>query len=63
MIQPEPRVANAAYLDAIGVAARRLEAALGDSCGSPFGLTMQSAVGAVEELTADIERNYKLQLA
>jgi len=63
VIQPEPRVANAAYLDAIGVAARRLEAALGDSGGSPFGLTMQSAVGAVEELTADIERNYKLQLA
>ena len=63
VIQPEPRLASGAYLDAIGAAARRLEAALGDSGGSPFAATMQSAVGAVEELTADIERNYKLPLA
>jgi len=61
-IQPEPRIASGAYLDAIGAAARRLEAALGDSGGSPFAATMQAAVGAVEELTADIERNYKLAL-
>ncbi len=63
LIEPEPRVASGAYLDAIGVAARRLEAALGDSGGSPFASAMQSAVGVVEELTADIERNYKLSLA
>jgi hypothetical protein len=62
-IQPEPRVASGAYLDAIGAAARRLEAALGDSGGSPFASMMQSAIGTVEELTTDIERNYKLPLA
>ncbi len=37
--------------------------ALGDSGGSPFAAAMQAAVGAVEELTADIEQNYKLPLA
>ena len=63
IIQPEPRVASGAYLDAIGDAARRLEAALGDSGGSPFAAAMQTAVGAVEALTADIEQNYKLPLA
>jgi hypothetical protein len=63
VIQPEPRLASGAYLDAIGNAARRLEAALGDSGGSPFAAAMQSAVGAVEELAADVEQNYKLPLA
>ena len=63
VIQPEPRLASGAYLDAIGNATRRLESALGDSGGSPFAAAMQSAVGAVEELAADIERNYKLPLA
>jgi len=63
VIEPEPRLASGAYLDAIGNAARRLEEALGDSGGSPFAASMQAAVGAVEELTADIERNYKLPLA
>ena len=60
VIEPEPRVASGAYLDAIGNAARRLEEALGDSGGSPFAAAMQAAVGAVEELTADVESNYKL---
>ncbi len=63
LIRPELRVASGAYLDAIGTAARRLEAALGDSGGSPFASMMQSAIGTVEELTADIERNYKLPLS
>jgi hypothetical protein len=62
VIQPEPRLASGAYLDAIGNAARRLEEALGDSGGSPFAASMQAAVGAVEELAADIEANYKLPL-
>jgi len=62
LIEHEPRVASGAYLDAIGNAARRLEAALGDSGGSPFALSMQAAVGAIEELTSDIEANYKLSL-
>jgi hypothetical protein len=61
-LQPEPRVASSAYLDAIGSASRRLEQALGESGASPFAATMQAAIGSVEELTADVEQNYKLPL-
>jgi hypothetical protein len=61
-LQPEPRVASSAYLDAIGSASRRLEQALGESGSSPFAATMQAALGSVEELTADVEQNYKLPL-
>ena len=62
MLQPEPRVANGAYLDAIGSASRRLEHALGESGVSPFAAAMQAAAGSVEELAADVERNHKLPL-
>jgi hypothetical protein len=62
MLQPEPRVASSAYLDAIGSASRRLEQALGESGASPFAAAMQSALGSVEELTADVERNHKVPL-
>jgi hypothetical protein len=62
-LQPEPRVANGAYLDAIGSASRRLEQALGESGTSPFAAAMQAAVGSVEELAAAVESNYKLPLA
>ncbi len=61
-LQPEPRVASNAYLDAIGSASRQLEQALGESGASPFAAAMQAAVGAVEELTADVERSYKVPL-
>jgi hypothetical protein len=61
-LQPEPRVASGAYLDAIGAAARRLEQALGESRASPFAVAMQAAVGSVEELAADVERNHKVPL-
>ena len=61
-LQQEPRVASGAYLDAIGSASRRLEQALGESGASPFAAAMQAALGSVEELTADVERNYKLPL-
>jgi hypothetical protein len=61
-LQPEPRVASGAYLDAIGSASRRLEQALGESGASPFAAAMQSAVGAVEELAADVEGHHKLPL-
>jgi hypothetical protein len=61
-LQPEPRVASGAYLDAIGAAARRLEQALGETGASPFSAAMQAALGSVEELTADVERNYRLPL-
>jgi hypothetical protein len=63
LVSQEPRLASGEYLDAIGAAARRLEDSLGSSGGSPFAAAMQSAVGAVEGLAEDIERNYKLPLA
>jgi hypothetical protein len=62
-LQPEPRVASSAYLDAIGAASRRLEQALGESGVSPFAAAMQAALGSVEELAADVERNNKVPLA
>jgi hypothetical protein len=61
-LQPEPRIASGAYLDALGSASRRLEQALGDSGTSPFAVAMQAALGSVEELAADVEGNYKITL-
>jgi hypothetical protein len=61
-LQAEPRVASGDYLDAVGSASRRLEQALGETGVSPFAATMQSALGSVEELAADVEGNYKLPL-
>ncbi|HEY7420922.1 MAG TPA: hypothetical protein VH541_02850 [Gaiellaceae bacterium] len=61
-LQPEPRVASGAYLDALGSASRRLEQALGESGSSPFAAAMQAALGSVEELAADVEDNYKTAL-
>ncbi|HEU5244794.1 MAG TPA: hypothetical protein VFU33_10370 [Gaiellaceae bacterium] len=62
-LQPEPRIASGAYLDAVGSASRRLEQALGESGASPFAAAMQAALGSVEELAADVEGNYKLPLS
>lgn len=61
-LQPEPHIASGAYLDAIGSASRRLEQALGESGASPFAAAMQAALGSVEELAEDVDRNYKLTL-
>lgn len=58
-LEPAPRVARVAYLDAIGVASRRLEQALGEGSGSPFAAAMQQALAAVEKLADDVERAYK----
>jgi hypothetical protein len=55
----EPRVATTAFLDRVGALARALEHALGTDSVSPFGAAMQQALPAVEELAADVERNYK----
>ena len=55
----EPRVATTAFLDRIGALARTLEHALGTDSASPFGAAMQQAMPAVDELAADVERNYK----
>jgi hypothetical protein len=61
-LQPEPRVASGAYLDALGSASRRLEQALGESGASPFAAALQASLGSVEELAADVEANYKIPL-
>jgi hypothetical protein len=61
-LQPEPRIASGAYLDALGAASRRLELALGEDGASPFAAAMQAAVGSVEALAADVEGNYKIPL-
>jgi hypothetical protein len=58
-----PRVASAAYLDALGAAARRLEQALGEARQSPFAAAMQAAAGAAQQLAEDVEANYKLALS
>jgi len=57
-----PRVASPAYLDAIGAAATRLERTLGEDGRSPFAAAMRSGAGAIDELTGDVERRYKLTL-
>jgi hypothetical protein len=62
-LQPEPRVASGAYLDAIGSASRRLEQALGETDVSPFAAAMQAAFSPVEALSNDVDRNYKLPVA
>jgi hypothetical protein len=62
-LEAEPRVASAAYLDAVGAASRRLERALGDAERSPFAAAMQQAMPAVDELAAQVERNYRGRLA
>jgi hypothetical protein len=61
-IAPPPRVATLAYLDAIGQAAARLEQALGETGGSPFGEAMKSGLAAADELVAQVVRGYKAPL-
>ena len=58
----EPRVATPAFLDDVGAATRRLEAALGEESGSPFAAAMRGALAAVDELAAAVERTYKIAL-
>jgi len=55
----EPRVATTAFLDELGARSRRLEHALGTDSVSPFGTAVQQALPAVEELAANVVRNYK----
>jgi hypothetical protein len=47
----EPRLASPTYLDELGAAV-----------GPQFGVAVQEALGAVEELAKDVEANYKLEL-
>ena len=51
-LEDEPRVASPAYLDSLGGAT-----ANGDVAGA-----LQSALPAIDELTRDLELNYKLKL-
>jgi len=62
LAEDEPRLATTAWLDAIGALSRRLEHALGTESVAPFATAMQQALPAVEELAADVERNYKGEL-
>lgn len=57
-IEEPPRVASPAYLDAIGAAARQLEA----GPGSRFTEGMKQGSVAVEGLTVEVERGYKVEL-
>jgi hypothetical protein len=59
VIQPPPRVASVAYLDAVGQAASRLELALGEVGGSPFAEAMKSGMAAADELADEVESRYK----
>jgi hypothetical protein len=61
-LEPEPRVASTAYLDAVGSASRRLEQALGEASGSPFAAALQQALPSVEELAADVEQSHGRRL-
>jgi hypothetical protein len=57
-----PRLAEPAYLDRVGAAARRLELALGPSAGSPFAEAMKQGTAAVDELVRDVETHYRSTL-
>src|SRR5919198_5082380 len=57
-----PRVATPDYLDAVGSATRRLEQTLGDGGASPFAAALKQGLVAVEELAAEVEGRYKLEL-
>jgi hypothetical protein len=62
-IASAPRVASVSYLDALGKATGRLEAALGAPGASPFAEAMKSGLAAAEDLAAEVERSYKGSLA
>jgi hypothetical protein len=57
-----PRLAEPAFLDRVGEATRRLEAALGSSGGSPFAEAMKQGMAAADELAHDVQSGYKLPL-
>ena len=57
-----PHLASPARLDAIGAAARRLELSLAPVAGSPFGSAMQAAQAVADELWAEVEGAYLVEL-
>ena len=62
VIGTPPRLAEAAFLDRVGAAARRLEAALGPSPASPFAEAMKQGMATVDEFVRDVETHYKTTL-
>lgn len=58
-----PQLASPARLDAIGLAARRLEHALGEPDVSPFAAAMRAATDAVEALAREVELAYRGELS
>jgi hypothetical protein len=62
-LQAPPRLASVEYLDALGLAAAKLEQALGEVGGSPFAEAMKNGVAAADDLADDVERSYKRPLA
>jgi hypothetical protein len=58
-----PRLATPAHLDSVGAATRRLEHALGQGPGSPFGELMKRGIEVVGELETDVLGGYKLELS
>ncbi len=57
-----PQLASPDRLEAIGMAAQRLERALDPAGSSPFAAAMRSAQGVVDELWAEVERSYLVPL-
>jgi hypothetical protein len=57
-----PRLATPSYLDAVGAATVRLEQTLGDAGASPFATALTQGLVAVDELAAEVEGRYKLEL-
>ena len=57
-----PRLATPGYLDAVGAATVRLEQTLGEAGSSPFATALKQGLVAVDELTAEVEGRYKLEL-
>jgi hypothetical protein len=63
VIGTPPVLATPARLDAIGVAVRRLEVALGGGLQpSPFAEAMRAGRGVVDALLLDVEGSYRLEL-
>ena len=61
-LRPPPRVASAEYLDALGLAATRLEQALGSVGDSPFASAMKAGMPAADALADEVEALYKAPL-
>ena len=57
-----PRLASPAYLDALGLAVRRLELALGEDMASPFAQAMKHGSTVVSELELEVEAGYRGEL-